>query len=174
MPEEYAYGEGYPLNGNPNNWSIEVLLRQAGSRLLHLKGVDQPQPEVHQGQQGDHMSAWMIRLSLPGEGGYFAVKKTQSSGLLCLFMLLMIIVTGVLPCLIVLVRSSSMKTTWRNTLYSFQTTSNDADDGGGDVCDVMGRRNILIFMMIFIMIMVEMAQSWLLTLATKLVHGYHP
>ena len=67
LPEEYANGEGDPLNGNPDNRSIEVLLRQAGPRLLHLEGVDQPEPEVHQGQQGHHVSAWMFRLSLPGD-----------------------------------------------------------------------------------------------------------
>ena len=68
LPEEYANGEGDPLNCDPDNRSIEVLLRQAGPRLLHLEGVDQPEPEVHQGQQGHHVSAWMFSLSLPGDG----------------------------------------------------------------------------------------------------------
>ena len=68
LPEEYANGQGDPLNGDPDNRAIEVLLRQAGPRLLHLEGVDQPEPEVHQGEQSHRVSAWMFRLSLPGDG----------------------------------------------------------------------------------------------------------
>ena len=66
LPEEYAYGQGDPLYGDPDDWPVEVLLGQAGARLLQLKGVDKPKPEVGQGEQGNHVAARMLGLSLPG------------------------------------------------------------------------------------------------------------
>ena len=79
MPEEYAYGQGDPLYGDPDDWPVEVLLRQAGARLLQLKGVNEPKPEVGQGEQGNHVAARMLRLSLPGhddgERGSFVMQR---------------------------------------------------------------------------------------------------
>ena len=57
----------------------ERLLFEKKEKLdLQLEGVDQPEPEVHQGKQGHHVSAWMFRLSLPGDGNEdecFAMQK---------------------------------------------------------------------------------------------------
>ena len=65
LPEEYANGQGDLLNGDPDNRSIEVLLRQACPRLLHLEGVDQPEGEVHQDEQTHCLAAGMRFLAFP-------------------------------------------------------------------------------------------------------------